>query len=423
MSKPALLMVTTGFPYGQGESFVVAELAHLAEQFDDITLAPCVFTPDKPPRPVSQQVELAYASARWGAARLVHVLGSLLRALWRYPWLGESMSIIGRPHRLENVKELVRSLYRARLFEQFLEHQQAAGKRYDLIYFYWLVPEIAGALSFRRRSVPPGERAPTIVARGHGGDLYEELRPGGYAGLTDLITTGIDQIFCISEHGKNYLMNKYPGLATRFQLARLGVVDPGFISPQPADDTLSILSCSFMVPGKRLHLIVEAIDVLLTENPEVAVRWTHIGDGELHDQLRQQVARLLGGRRVEVIFKGYMRQSDLVAFYRDAAFDVIVNVSDTEGIPVSLMEASSVGIPMVATDVGGSSEIVNAGNGMLIHAASSSAAIAQALLKFHDKERAAAYRRRARSYWESHFNARTNYACFSEALRRSVEHS
>ncbi len=421
MSKPALLMVTTGFPYGQGESFVAAELEHLAEQFDDVTLVPCVFTPDKPPRPLAQKVELAYATARWGASRVMHVLESLLRALWRYPWLGEAAAIVGRRHRLENLKELVRCLYRARLFEQFLQHQQAAGKQYDLIYFYWIVPEIAGALSFRRRYAAPGARIPTIVARGHGGDLYEERRPGGYAGLTDFITAGIDAVFCISEHGKSYLTNKYPALAARFHLARLGVADPGFISPQPTDDILSILSCSFIVPGKRLHLIVEAIDVLLTENPSLAVRWTHIGDGELYGQLQDQVARLLGGRRAEVIFKGYMRQPDLVDFYREAAFDVIVNVSDTEGIPVSLMEASSVGIPMLATDVGGSGEIVNATNGMLIHEASSSAAIAQALLKFHDKDRAAAYRRRARNYWQSHFNAQTNYACFGEALRRSVE--
>jgi glycosyltransferase involved in cell wall biosynthesis len=348
------------------------------------------------------------------------VLGSFTRALWRYPWLGEAMFILKHMHRRENLKELVRSLYRARLFEQFLEVHFRDGTHCDMIYFYWMVPEIAGALSFRRLSKLPGAQALTIVARAHGGDLYEERRAGGYAGLTNTITAGLDAVFCISDHGKSYLSAKYPPLAHRFHLARLGVNDPGFLNPQPQDDIFSILSCSFMVPGKRLHLIVEAIAVLLAEHPHLKVRWTHIGDGELFDQLQSHVARVLNGPRVEVIFKGYMKQHALMAFYRDAAFDVIVNVSDSEGIPVSLMEASAVGIPMVATDVGGSGEIVNASNGRLIHEDAGPATIAAALMSFHDRRRALASRSIARAFWNQHFNAHTNYARFGDALRRSM---
>jgi colanic acid/amylovoran biosynthesis glycosyltransferase len=421
MNAKRLLMVTTGFPYGHGESFVDAELVRLGEVFESVTLVPCFFTPDQPPRAVTHQVELAYAKARWGAARVMRVLSSFVQALWRYQWLGEAGLILKKPHRMENAKELVRSLYRARLFEQFLEHQFASGKRYDLIYFYWIVPEIAGALAFRLRSMVLGQTPFTIVARGHGGDLYEELRPGGYAGLTDTITAGLDAIFCISEHGKTYLTNKYPALEKRFHLARLGVVDPGYINPQPSDNVFSILSCSFMVPGKRLHLIVDAIDVLLTEHPDLDIRWTHIGDGALFHQLQSHVARLLAGRRVEVVFKGYMKQAELVAYYREAAFDVIVNVSDSEGIPVSLMEASSVGIPMVATDVGGSSEIVNAHNGVLIPCCATPAVIASALLTFYDRGRALPFRSRARSYWHANFDAHANYVSFGKALTDRVE--
>jgi colanic acid/amylovoran biosynthesis glycosyltransferase len=422
MKSNNLLMVTTGYPYGQGESFVAAELAYMGQTFDTVTLVPCFFTPDKPPRDVAYAVDLAYARARWGAGRVFHVIKSFVEGLWRYKWLGEADYILRHAHRLENLKELARTLYRARLFERFLERQQAAGKHYDLVYFYWIVPEIAGALSFRQRSQVGEVNRSTIVARAHGGDLYEERRPGGYAGLTDVITTGLDAVFCISEHGKGYLIRKYPSLVQHFHLARLGVDDPGFVSPQPEDDALSILSCSFMVPGKRLHLIIEAIAVLLTQNPDLSVRWTHIGDGELFQQLQAQVARILDGRRLEVIFKGYMQQSDVVAFYRDSAFDVIINVSDCEGIPVSLMEASSAGIPMIATDVGGSGEIVNADNGVLIHEDADAATIAAALLKFYDRRLAAAYRVRALAYWQTHFNAQTNYGQFGQALLRSMEH-
>lgn len=423
MSTKRLLMVTTGFPYGHGESFVAAELDHIRREFGDVTLVPCVFSPAEPPRQTPFPIELAYARARWGAGRFMHVAASFMSALSRYKWLDEAAYIMGRPRRLENIKELVRCLYRARLFEQFLDQQNRQGRRYDMIYFYWIIPEIAGALAFRQRVIDAARKPFSVVARAHGGDLYEELRPGGYAGLTDSIIAGLDAVYCISQHGKNYLNQKYPQHAANFHLARLGVDDPGFISPQPQEKALSILSCSFMVPGKRLHRIAEAIDFLLNANPTLQVRWTHIGNGDLFEELEAMVARLLTGRHVQVDFKGYMRQADIIALYRHAAFDVIVNVSDTEGIPVSLMEASSVGIPMVATNVGGSSEIVNAANGVLIDEDADTATIAAALMRFHDRSVALRYRTGARHFWQTHFNARTNYIQFGKSLQQCMEAS
>lgn len=423
MKTKTIMVVTTGFPYGQGESFVEAELAYVCDSFAEVTLVPSFSSQNSPPRPTPHRVELSYAEARWGSGRVIHVITAFMRALWRHRWWGEALAILGRPHRLENLKELARTLYRARLFEHFLEQQFAAGKRYDIIYFYWIVPEIAGALSFRKTSALASTKAIKIVARAHGGDLYEELRPGGYAGLTNAITTGVDAVFCISEHGIGYLTNKYPALAAHFHLARLGVDDPGFINPQPQDDGLSILSCSFMVPGKRLHLIVETIDVLLNKHPGLKICWTHIGDGELFEQLHSQAVRMLSRRGVEVLFKGYLKQADVVDYYRNAAFDVIVNVSDAEGIPVSLMEASSVGIPMVATDVGGSGEIVNADTGVLIEESASPERIAEALLIFRNKQLAQCYRARARAEWLAKYHARSNYLSFAQALLRSMERS
>ena len=47
-------------------------------------------------------------------------------------------------------------------------------------------------------------------------------------------------------------------------------------------------------------------------------------------------------------------------------FDLFVNMSLSEGIPVSIMEAISFGIPIIATNVGGNAEIVNDETGVLI---------------------------------------------------------
>jgi colanic acid/amylovoran biosynthesis glycosyltransferase len=409
-----MLMVTSLYPYGTGEAFVAAELEHLSQCFGNIDLVPIFYEPGSAARPVHQRVDLAYADARWGALRLPRVAGALLGALLRYRWVADLGGILGGPRKLDSLKELVRALYRARMFERFLAQRERAGEGVDLIYYYWLLPEIQGALAFRKA----GGSSVRIVCRAHGGDLYEYLKPGGYAGLRRSIVAGIDAIYTISEDGLRYLNGRFPGLAARFETARLGVADPGFLNLQPSGGPLSLVSCSFAVPGKRLHLIVDAIAHLLAADPTLEVRWTHVGDGPLLDAVRARAAGAFAasGARGQAVFKGYLTQPALMALYRDEGFDAIVNVSDTEGIPVSLMEAGAVGIPMIATDVGGTAEIVNAANGVLIHAEADVATIAAAMLRVRDRATACAYRTSARQHWEAHFNAAANYGPFARTL-------
>ena len=406
-----LLMVTSLYPYGTGEAFVATELKHLSRYFGDIELVPIFYEPGTPARPVDQRVNLAYADARWGLLRLLHVALALLAALAGYRWIADLGVILKRPRRLDSLKELVRALYRARMFERFLARQAHAGQGADLIYFYWLLPEIQGALAYRKASESPLR----IVCRAHGGDLYEYLKPGGYAGLRRSIVAGIDAIYTISDDGRRYLNRCFPALADKFHTSRLGVGNPGFLNAQPADGPLSLVSCSFAVPGKRLHLIVDAIAWLLAADPTLDVRWTHVGDGPLLTAVRARAASRFGTRG-RAVFKGYLTQSGLMDVYRNERFDAIVNVSDTEGVPVSLMEASAAGIPMIATDVGGTAEIVNAANGVLIPADADIATIAAAMLRFRGRGVMRACRESARLHWEAHFNAAANYERFGRAL-------
>lgn len=411
MKPMRILVVTTSYPYGQNESFVKAELDYLAESFDEVELVPSYYSPDSAPRPTALPVNLGYANVRWGVRRHMVLLSSIVAGLWCYPWQGDALRVMRGAHRWKNFKELARALYRARLFERFLVEQILADKEIDVVYFYWMFPEILGAVRFRDACQPSLK----VVARAHGGDLYEDRRSGGYAGLRQGVLDGIDAVYNISDHGRVYLARAYPAVAKKCFTARLGVDAPGFVNAQPQEAALSILSCSFVVEEKRLHLLVDAIAHLLDEDPALAIRWTHIGDGALFCDLRAYARSRLEGR-ADLVFTGYLAPQDVMALYREQPFDVIVNVSSREGIPVSLMEASSVGIPMIATDVGGNREIVNEHNGVLIPATADVATIARALSRFRDRASSLAYRARARADWQDKFNAANNYARFGKAL-------
>ena len=93
-------------------------------------------------------------------------------------------------------------------------------------------------------------------------------------------------------------------------------------------------------------------------------------------------------------------------------------MSETEGVPVSIMEAFSVGIPALATDVGGVAELVNGQNGALLSADATIGEIAQKIEYFSElaHEKMQAYRQAAFETWEGKCAADHVFAGFVEEI-------
>lgn len=111
---------------------------------------------------------------------------------------------------------------------------------------------------------------------------------------------------------------------------------------------------------------MEALKKLPLDTP---LTWIHFGGGALETELRSKVA-LLDRPGLSVEIRGATRHEDILSCYSTHNIAAFINVSASEGVPVSIMEAISYGIPVVATDVGGTAEIVGTelGTGELIPA-------------------------------------------------------
>jgi glycosyltransferase involved in cell wall biosynthesis len=87
-----------------------------------------------------------------------------------------------------------------------------------------------------------------------------------------------------------------------------------------------------------------------------------VGDGPRHADLQALADALALGERVR--FLGYLEEERAWSVMRAA--DVVVNPSYTEGLPTSVLEAALLGKAVLATDVGGTSEIVTDGEGAML---------------------------------------------------------
>ena len=122
-----------------------------------------------------------------------------------------------------------------------------------------------------------------------------------------------------------------------------------------------ILFVGRLIEAKGVQDVITAMPALLEKHPEAEL--VIAGDGPYIDTLIEQV----GSKKVwaSVRFTGLVSREVVVELLKEAT--VFVNPSYSEGLPTSVMEASAMGVPVVATNVGGTAELIdNWGTGILI---------------------------------------------------------
>ena len=146
----------------------------------------------------------------------------------------------------------------------------------------------------------------------------------------------------------------------------------------------TVVGVGRVVRQKNPDLFVKAARALLAEFPECRFRW--IGSGDMRDRIMAELER--DGLSGRIHFEGERRDVEAVL----AAADLLWLTSDWEGLPNVVMEAMASGLPVVATDVGGTSELFRSGSeGSLVAAGDLEAIVAgtRRLLSERDVFRAA----------------------------------
>ena len=276
----------------------------------------------------------------------------------------------------------------------------------DLVYSWWGFPPAFGVARALEGTGTP------FVMRVHGYDLFPEQDKLGFIPFQEALLRRAAAVFSVSTSGAEYLRSRYPRWAERVQVAHLGVSGPETQSRPSIDGVFRLVTCSSVVPVKRLDRMVTVVKFLRSQGMNIT--WTHLGDGPLLQELQEAAEPV----REFVHFIGQVPHDQVMAWLTDQAFDLFCNVSDSEGLPVSLMEAAACGIPLLALDVGGIREIVSSTNGKLLPASSSPNDIGEAIkdLAARPISSRLELRRASRRHWSRFFRAEKNYAAFSRAL-------
>lgn len=233
-----------------------------------------------------------------------------------------------------------------------------------VFYSYWLGPATMAAIRLKGRY--RFKLNCQIVSRAHGSDLYEYSNKCNWIPYLKKNLSNCDLVFPISLHGKNYIIERQLISAQKVKLSRLGIPNFNLDGHVPSRiGTFHLLSCSYIIPVKRINLIVEALSLITNHK----LRWTHLGGGINEAELRTLCAQRLD-QKPNIVYHiaGNVSNQEVIQFYRNNNVNLFINVSASEGIPVTMMEAACFSVPILSSNIGGISEIVLDGyNGRLLN--------------------------------------------------------
>lgn len=380
----ALIYFTTSFPYGLGEMWKANELNVFRRYFDKITVVPFSDGGNPhSPKPLPQGIHCEQP--------LFSHADLEVSKLDIFKLFDEDYSFYFKELIVKNVfssKRRFASWLSASLLAKKLKNHSYIcrilrdGDSNTSLYFYW------GRGSCEVLPLIDTSKFNKIVVRMHGYDLFE-YRNNGYIPYRKDLLRSVTLAAPSSQAGYDHLVQLYPTFKSKIRVTRCGTVSEGISSPSE-DGVLRIVTCSMLIPLKRIHLVVESLHRL-----QFPVEWTHIGDGILMEQIKAQAAVL--PRNVKVNLIGEIDSRSVLSYYIQHPCDVFVNVSSTEGVPFSIMEALSSGVPVMATDVGGNGEIVDDSIGKLLPADLTAEVLANAIREFYEfsKEAKAELRKKA----------------------------
>lgn len=372
--KRDLVLFTSSYPFGPVTEgvFVSGELNALCAEFDRVIIVPEVRkSPRMAPLPEipgkllldSSRVDSITKRIPW--VRIPRLFSpGVLADLWRSRAdIVSPISLLRAWSMADNRRAVAANI--RRLFDRYNLDPAST-----LLYTFWWDHITEAAAIVIRNYFPQA----TLVSCAHGHDIYDSQRQFRVRRFRNLSVNTMARLYTASPDAARFAKAHHPEAASRIFYRILGShkAEPLRLSvPHPlASRRFTFISVSRVHPGKRVHLNLMFMMRLARRFPDVEFKWIHLGGSHtellpLHHRAaaapRNLTVRLLGEHPNETIHRVYTSEP----------IDWFLLFSDSEGgLPISVVEALSYGVPAIVSDIPGCRDaVVDSWCGLLVDAA------------------------------------------------------
>ena len=417
-----LILFTEEFPFSIGETFIENEIEHLSINFERIYIVSKDLASNLK-RPIPGNVTVI---------RKVFNLSKIEKLLsffyvFKKDVVSEILNLKNYDLKISFhvIKYLFNTYSKSIKVKYFLEkfHSNLQNHEQLFIYSYWFMDEAIGIAQYKKSN-----KKFIGISRAHGFDLYFERSKYKYLPFKKFAFENLNRVYFISKDGMLY--SKY-----KFNLPNLNITNISYLGTSNKNQIklnlrsskpLLIYSCSHIYPNKRIELIAASV-----ENLKFKFKWEHFGDylssidKSYVTKIKNEILRLQN-KGLDIKMHGKLYNNEILQKLNNHNYGLHINLSASEGIPVTIMEAFSFGIPVIATDVGGVNEIVIDGyNGFLVNKNFDIKTVHELILKFNNLDLPERIQicENAKKTWEEKFNADSNYPLFLKEIKKINEKS
>lgn len=160
-----------------------------------------------------------------------------------------------------------------------------------------------------------------------------------------------DKIICYTEEEKFIIGN------WGIDLEKIDVIHNGIntdlFTPKNTKKTNQLLWVGRFIPGKGVEYLIDAFKIVSDKHPQYNLLM--IGNGPLKNNIKKRINSL--GLEDKIVIKEFIPNSEIPQLYQNS--DIFVLPSLEEGVPRTILEAMSCGIPIVCTELPQIVNIVN----------------------------------------------------------------
>lgn len=262
-----------------------------------------------------------------------------------------------------NVFKYSREALSLQLFYSVISILRAGSKNYDMIYCHF---GPYGNLAVYLREI--GALKGKVVTTFHGYDITSYLQERGSKVYTALFEKG-DLFLPISERWKDRLI-ELGCPEDKIVIHRMGI-DPTLFpytdGSGRSNAPVRLIAIARLVEKKGIEYGIRAVAQLVVRHYRIS--FTIVGDGPLREELQKLISDLHMEEEIQLV--GSKTQEEIMTLLTQSDLFMAPSVTaangDQEGIPVVLMEAMAVGLPILSTWHSGIPELVRDGvNGYLV---------------------------------------------------------
>jgi len=200
-----------------------------------------------------------------------------------------------------------------------------------------------------------------MFARSLGSDLNGYFANSDYAPYLKKKFELLDLVIVLNSSQRQKLLRKKIVKKNRIVKSYLGVEIKKKLGWKNKKEIIFI-SCGNLIEIKNTSKIINFIKHFAITNKNLCIKYILIGDGPLNKEITNEISELRKNLKINFLkkinnFPNYLRKKNA---------DFFINLSLKEGMSFALMEAMSLGIPPIVSNISGNKEIVNYKRGFVI---------------------------------------------------------